>query len=288
MQAVNEVPYRGASRYGANELLGDNELSTDDEDESAYGNELQRTISQGQVGLGIEPASIESAMYRGSSRDKYSGSRRGSIPRSRRPSNVSRGRDEEEGGCISEGDEEAGSKGRYNNGMSSRQFWIIFGGILMNVFISCFDSTIMASSHPVITSYFHASNSASWMSTSFLLTSTSFQPLYGRLSDTMGRKPPYIFGMTFFLVGTLWCALAQSMTSFIIARALCGFGAGGMLTMGSIITSDMVPIEIRGIYQSYINIFFGAGAALGAATGGAMADNFGWRWEFGVQSWSSH
>lgn len=100
LEAVNEAPYRGASRYGANETLGDNELSTDDEGELAYGNELQRTISQGQVGLGIKLASIESAMYRSSSRDKYSGSRRGSrrgsIPRSRRPSNVSHGRDEEE------------------------------------------------------------------------------------------------------------------------------------------------------------------------------------------------
>jgi MFS family permease len=53
--------------------------------------------------------------------------------------------------------------------------------------------------------------------------------------------------------------------------------------MGSIITSDLVPIEIRGTYQSYINIVYGAGSALGAATGGAIADSLGWRWEFGFQ-----
>ncbi len=53
--------------------------------------------------------------------------------------------------------------------------------------------------------------------------------------------------------------------------------------MGSIITSDLVPIEIRGNYQSYINIIYGVGSALGAATGGAIADSLGWRWEFGFQ-----
>lgn len=55
------------------------------------------------------------------------------------------------------------------------------------------------------------------------------------------------------------------------------------MTMGSIITSDLVPIEIRGAYQSYINIIFGVGSALGAALGGAIADHLGWRWEFGIQ-----
>ena len=141
----------------------------------------------------------------------------------------------------------------------------------------------MVSSHPVITSYFHSSNSASWLSTAFLLTSTSFQPLFGRLSDTIGRKPPMIFTLSVFLLATIWCALAQSMTSFIAARALCGLGAGGTISLGSIITSDLVPIEIRGAYQSYINIIFGAGSMLGAALGGAIADHLGWRWEFGIQ-----
>lgn len=61
------------------------------------------------------------------------------------------------------------------------------------------------------------------------------------------------------------------MTSFIIARAVCGLGAGGMMAMGSIITSDLVPIEIRGTYQAYINIMYGIGAASGAALGGAIA-----------------
>jgi len=98
-------------------------------------------------------------------------------------------------------------------------------------FIAAFDSTIMASTHTSITSTFQASELASWLSTSFLLTSTSFQPLYGRTSDVIGRKIPFVFSCLVFTTATLWCALAQSMMSFIAARAVCGIGAGGMITM---------------------------------------------------------
>lgn len=131
----------------------------------------------------------------------------------------------------------------YLGGVSVARFWIIFIGIEVAYFIACFDSTIMASSHPVITSYFGSSNSASWLSTAFLLTSTAFQPFLGGLSDAVGRKGPYVITMALFLASTLWCTLAGSMTSFIIARAVCGAGAGGMMTLGSIIISDLVPIE---------------------------------------------
>lgn len=131
----------------------------------------------------------------------------------------------------------------YLGGVTVPQFWMLFTGIMMTYFISCFDSTIMASSHPVITSYFGSSNSASWLSTAFLLTSTAFQPLLGGLSDAIGRKIPYVVTMVLFLVSTVWCALAQSIGSFIVARAVCGLGAGGMMALAGIIISDLVPIE---------------------------------------------
>ncbi|KAG7286989.1 hypothetical protein NEMBOFW57_006489 [Staphylotrichum longicolle] len=174
-------------------------------------------------------------------------------------------------------------KSPYLGGISSTRFWLLFSQIMAGYFVACFDSTIMASSHPVITSYFGSSNSASWLSTAFLLTSTSFQPVLGGLSDALGRKTPYVATIAVFLVATVWCALAGSMESFIVARAVCGLGAGGMMTLASIIVSDVVPIEIRGAFQSYMNMTYGVGSMLGAALGGAMADYLGWRWEFGVQ-----
>ncbi|KAF2631021.1 MFS general substrate transporter [Macroventuria anomochaeta] len=146
-----------------------------------------------------------------------------------------------------------------------------------------FDSTLMASSHPVITSYFHASNSASWLSTAFLLTSTSLQPLMGRLSDTIGRRPLYLGGLVLISATTAWCAFAQSIGSFIAARAFCGIGAAGVLSMGNVMTNDLVSIDVRGTYQAYINLFYGGGSACGAAFGGFLCDKLGWRMTFAIQ-----
>ncbi|KAL2862323.1 putative MFS multidrug transporter [Aspergillus lucknowensis] len=163
------------------------------------------------------------------------------------------------------------------------RFWLIFGGVLFGYIIGFFDATLMASSHPVITSHFHASNSASWLSTAFLLTSTAFMPLFGRVSDTFGRRPVYLFSVVVFFVTTAWCGMAQSIGSFIAARAFCGLGAGGVFSMGMILSSDLVRIEYRGIYQSYINLCLGVGGCLGIAFGGYLCDQVGWRGAFFVQ-----
>lgn len=163
------------------------------------------------------------------------------------------------------------------------RFWIVFAVILLAYFVACFDSTLMASSHPVITSYFGASQAASWLSTAFLITSTAFQPLFGRLSDMIGRKSVFLMSLTIFLLTTLWCALATSIESFIAARSVCGLGAGGTMSLSLIIISDLVRIEYRGVFQSHINVAFGTGSALGAAFGGFLCDALGWRWAFGVQ-----
>ncbi|KAI9840337.1 MAG: hypothetical protein M1837_001755 [Sclerophora amabilis] len=172
---------------------------------------------------------------------------------------------------------------RFLGGISPKRFWLLFSAMLLNLFVASFDSTLMASSHPVITSYFQASNSASWLSTAFLLTLTAFQPLFGRVSDTFGRKPLYIITLSIFVLSTVWCAIARSMMSFILARAASGLGAGGAMAMGSFICNDLLPLEIRGVYQSYINLAYGFGAALGAAFGGFLCDLIGWRWAFGIQ-----
>ena len=119
---------------------------------------------------------------------------------------------------------------------------------------------------------------------SYFLTLSSFQPLYGKLSDIFGRKPALLFAYAIFGIGCLFCGLARDMNELIAARAFAGLGGGGMTTVVSILMSDIVPLRERGTWQGVINIIYATGAGCGAPLGGILADLFNWRWAFLAQA----
>lgn len=152
--------------------------------------------------------------------------------------------------------------------------------IFSNVFLSGFDGTITASTYAVIGSEFNAANTISWLTTSYLITSTAFQPLYGRFSDVLGRRTCFFTATITFLLGCLGCALAPDIITLNLMRALTGLGGGGLMTMATIINSDMIPFKERGMYQACQNVLHGFGSICGASLGGLIADTIGWRWCF--------
>lgn len=146
-----------------------------------------------------------------------------------------------------------------------------------NVFLSGFDGTVTASTYTTIGNHFHAANMASWITTSYLITSTAFQPLYGSVSDVIGRRRCVLFATTTFSIGCLGCSIAPNMFILNLMRALTGVGAGGLITLSTIINSDMIPTRKRGLVQAGQNIFLGIGAVCGASLGGFIAQTVGWR-----------
>ena len=165
-----------------------------------------------------------------------------------------------------------------------KRMGIIFPAVAIGIFLSAADQTIIVSSYGKIGSEMNALNRTSWIATAYFLTLTSFQPLYGKLSDIFGRKICLLFGYAIFGTGCLFCGLAQDMNQLIAARAFAGIGGGGMTTVVSILLSDVVPLRERGQWQSYINMIFALGASSGAPIGGILADSIGWRWSFLAQA----
>ncbi|KAL2132697.1 hypothetical protein VTI74DRAFT_3460 [Chaetomium olivicolor] len=162
-------------------------------------------------------------------------------------------------------------------------FWWIETALWANVFLSGFDGTITASTYAAISSDFNAANNAAWLTTSYLITSTAFQPLYGRFSDMFGRRICFFISTVTFMIGCFGCSVAESMLLLDVMRAVTGFGGGGLITMATVINSDMIPFKQRGMYQAMQNILVGFGAVLGASLGGVIAESIGWRWCFLLQ-----
>lgn len=160
----------------------------------------------------------------------------------------------------------------------------IVPAVSIGVFLSAADQTIIVSSYGRIGSDLEALNLTSWIGTSYFLTLSSFQPLYGKLSDIFGRKLCLLIAYAIFGLGCLFCGLAQDIGQLIAARVFQGIGGGGMTTVVSIMFSDIVPLKDRGVWQGLINIVYASGAAAGAPLGGLLADYVGWRWAFLAQA----
>lgn len=161
-------------------------------------------------------------------------------------------------------------------------FWIELS-LLINVFLSGFDGTVAASTFATIGNEFRAISLASWITSSYLITSTAFQPLYGSILDLLGRKSCIIFALAVFILGSYGCFLSNSMTALIILRGITGIGGGGLMSLSTITNSDIIYSEKRALFQAVQNLLFGLGAVSGASFGGFLTSIMGWRWCFAIQ-----
>lgn len=77
----------------------------------------------------------------------------------------------------------------------------------------------------------------------YLLGAATLSPLYGKLSDAVGRKPCLFASISLFLVASALCGAAQNMTWLIVCRAVQGIGGGGIIQLVQITISDIVSLE---------------------------------------------
>ncbi|KLO12362.1 MFS general substrate transporter [Schizopora paradoxa] len=150
----------------------------------------------------------------------------------------------------------------------------------VGLFLAAMDGTIVASSYASIGSELKQLQNTSWIATGYMLTMTTFQPLYGKLSDIFGRKQCLVFSYLIFAIGCLICGLARNLEELVVGRAVAGLGGGGMTTVVTILVSDFVPLKSRGLWQGILGVIYASGSATGAPLGGLLADGIGWRWAF--------
>jgi EmrB/QacA subfamily drug resistance transporter len=166
--------------------------------------------------------------------------------------------------------------------MGRRQLALTLGALMLCVFLSALDSSIVANALPRVIADLQGFELYAWVTTGYLLSSTAVVPIGGKLGDRYGRKPMLIGGASFFLAMTLLCGLSQSMPQLIVLRTLQGLG-GGVLTATVFATMGQLlsPAE-RARISGLITAVFSLAGAVGPVVGGFLTDAFSWRAVFYV------
>ncbi|TVY88286.1 MFS-type transporter [Lachnellula willkommii] len=148
-------------------------------------------------------------------------------------------------------------------------------------FLAILDISFVTTALPTIAGYFKASQiSYSWVGSSYLVTQSALAPLWGKVSDIFGRKPILLLANFVFFIGSLICAVANSIAMLIAGRAIQGAGAGGVLLIVTILIGDLVSPRQRGLYFGILGGVYAIAISSGPLIGGALAENIGWRWCF--------
>ncbi|KAL6703420.1 hypothetical protein ACN47E_009679 [Coniothyrium glycines] len=161
---------------------------------------------------------------------------------------------------------------------------------IITIFLACasvdllalMDQTTLAASLTIVSRELDASGESAWIAGAYFLTSTSFQLLYGRLSDIWSRKVLLVIGIWIFFLGSLAASLATNSIQLIVFRAFTGIGGGGLMTVAQMIVSDIVPLRERGKYQGILGSVVALANGIGPIIGGALASqgHGSWRWIF--------
>ena len=156
-------------------------------------------------------------------------------------------------------------------------------GLLLGMFVSMIASTVVSTSLPVIIHDLQGDQGAyTWVVTATLLTTAISTPIWGKLSDLMGRKALYQIALVIFVLATAAAGFAQDTTTLIAFRAVQGIGAGGLAALSQVLMADIISPRERGRYMGLFGAVMAVATVGGPLLGGVITDGFGWRWNFFV------
>ncbi len=166
------------------------------------------------------------------------------------------------------------------NRITGTRKWWALATVLLTMFFSSMDQTVVSTALPTIIGDLHGFNLYAWVFSAYMMTSSVTVPIYGKLSDVFGRKPFYLFGLITFAVGSAVSGLSHSMFELILARAFQGIGAGAMMSMPRATIGDIFDPKERGRWMGVMGAVFGLASIIGPTLGGWITDTLSWRWVF--------
>ena len=156
--------------------------------------------------------------------------------------------------------------------------------VCVGMFMTTLDSSIVNIGLPSIARAFGAplTGAVEWVILGYLVIIAALLLTFGRLSDTVGRKPIWTAGLVTFTVGSALCGAAPSLPILIAARVLQGAGAAFVLSTSTAILTNVVPPNARGKALGWSAVAVALGVSVGPTVGGVLTEHLSWRWIFYV------
>ena len=159
--------------------------------------------------------------------------------------------------------------------------WAIALTVTLATFMEVLDTSIANVALPHMAGSLGASQEeATWVLTSYLVSSAIVLPISGWLSNRFGRKRFYMTCVAIFTVCSLLCGLAPTLPILIFARILQGAGGGGLAPSEQAILADTFPVAKRGQAFALYGMAVVVAPAIGPTLGGWITDNYNWHWIF--------
>ncbi|ASS87163.1 MFS transporter [Geobacillus lituanicus] len=157
---------------------------------------------------------------------------------------------------------------------------LLITGLIIAMLFAALDGTIVGTAMPRIVGELHGLGIMTWLTTAYMLTSTTVVPIAGKLADLLGRRIVYVSGLVIFMVGSALCGMANDMTELIVYRGIQGLGGGIMMPMAMIVIGDVFTGKERAKWQGVFGGLYGLASVLGPQIGGFIVDHLNWRWVF--------
>lgn len=157
--------------------------------------------------------------------------------------------------------------------------WVV-AGLLLGMFVGALDQTIVSTAMPTVIAELGGFEHYVWVFSAYMIATVVATPIFGKLSDIYGRKLFFQLGLVLFLIGSVLCGIAGSMTELIVYRAIQGIGGGALMPIAFAVIFDIFPPEKRGKMNGLFGAVFGLSSVLGPTLGAYITDYIDWRWVF--------
>jgi EmrB/QacA subfamily drug resistance transporter len=151
------------------------------------------------------------------------------------------------------------------------------------LFMENMDSTVIATSLPAIAADIGQNPLALKLAlTSYLVSLAVFIPISGWIADRYGSRTVFASAIVVFTLGSLACAVCNTLPAFVIARFIQGMGGALMVPVGRLVLMRAVPKNEYVAALNYLTIPALLGPVIGPALGGAITLYLNWRWIFSI------